>query len=411
MGAFAQALQSLGGLGNDLGTAQQNVKTQAFTDQSNAIKLRLLQLALSQQEKPPVDPLAQKIATIQAGLKQLGLPPMTQDQALQVLGLAPKATTDRQFPVAPGGEVYDTATRTFSQPVPERPIKPTAATEAKPVFPTGGGPAYGVSRVNSAGQLAIIKPGDPEFTDDDKKLLDSVNASQQKGQADKAAAAAAAAAAREKAYVDAYATARGKVQQYSVIDKTNGQPVMVNAETMNANPGRFAAGSLGQQLKNRAGVFDEINYTTGQFNRALNGLTDADFKTLPRAQIAIALQSRDPSSAMSEFIGSEAASTLSPAQIDYVTGLVSLQESAMSLRSIAGMGQGSDTLRNAITAMLPGPQTPSKDYANRQMRLFQGELEALRRSVPASSQLGMSGQTGNAAAPPATGGTRTIVIQ
>jgi hypothetical protein len=204
---------------------------------------------------------------------------------------------------------------------------------------------------------------------------------------------------RMKAYASTYAQMRGLVNQYSVIDKTTGEPVMVNANTMNANPGRYMAGSLGQQLKNREGIFDEIKYTAGQFDTALDGMTDHDFQSLPRLQLAYVLKSRDPRSAMSEFMGSEAAATLTPAQVDYVTGLAALSESAMSLRTIAGMGQGSDTLRNAITGMLPGPATPSKSYARRQIDLFNGEVQALHRPIPPS----IENMMGGAGAAPTTG--------
>lgn len=244
---------------------------------------------------------------------------------------------------------------------------------------------YGVERLGQDGKIHIFKPGDAEWTNDDAKILAAAIQARATGENSKLKLQQD----RLAEYASIYAQMRGKVQEYSVIDRTTGEPTMANADTINANPGRFMAGSLGQQLKNRASVFDEIDYTSKQFNSALNKLSDDDFKTLPRAQIALALQSRDPSSAISNFMGSEVGTTLSPAQVEYVTGLASMQESAMSLRSIAGMGQGSDTLRNAIVAMLPGPATPSKDYANRQMALFTGELTALRKAVPPSSRLGM----------------------
>lgn len=205
---------------------------------------------------------------------------------------------------------------------------------------------------------------------------------------------------RMKAYASTYAQMRGLVNQYSVIDKNTGEAVMVNANTINGSPGRYMAGSLGQQLKNREGIFDEIKYTAGQFDSSLDGMTDHDFQTLPRLQLAYVLKSRDPRSAMSEFMGSEAASTLTPAQVDYVTGLAALSESAMSLRSIGGQGQGSDTLRNAITGMLPGPGTPSKSYARRQMDLFNGEVEALHRAIPQGIRDSMGGISPAAVAPP-----------
>ena len=205
---------------------------------------------------------------------------------------------------------------------------------------------------------------------------------------------------RMDAYASTYAKMRGLVNEYNVIDRTTGEPIMVNANTINANPGRYMAGSLGQQLKNREGIFDEIKYTSGQFDDALSHMTDQDFQALPRAQIALALKSRDPRSAMSEFMGSEVASTLSPAQVDYVTGLASLSESAMSLRTIAGMGQGSDTLRNAIVAMLPGPGTPSRAYARRQMNLFNGEVDQLHKPIPPSIRDSMGGNSPQVTTPP-----------
>lgn len=242
---------------------------------------------------------------------------------------------------------------------------------------------------NANEPIAIFKNGkiNPDLLDRQREIVESQESAdqtkfdrQQQLQTD-----------RMNAYAQIYAKMRGQVYQYSVIDNNTGEPVMVNANTINDNPGRYMAGSLGQTLKNREGVFDEIKYTAGQFDDALKGMTDNDFKSLPRAQIAMALKSRDPRSAMSEFIGSEVGASLSPAQVEYVTGLTSLQESAMSLRTIAGMGQGSDTLRNAIIAMLPGPATPSIPYARRQMALFNGELEALHKPIPQSIQNSMGG--------------------
>ena len=70
------------------------------------------------------------------------------------------------------------------------------------------------------------------------------------------------------------------------------------------------------------------------------------------------------------------------------------------------MGQGSDSLRNAIIGMLPGPETPNKKYAERQMDLFHGELNALHRAVPESGKLGMKATTPPAPSP--KGGGKTI---
>jgi hypothetical protein len=89
-----------------------------------------------------------------------------------------------------------------------------------------------------------------------------------------------------------------------------------------------------------------------------------------------------PASAWQNFIRSGFATTLSDDQIDYVTTLASLQESAMAMRSIQGMGAGSDMLRGAIINMLPGPGVPSKKWAEQQMKLFTVEVNSLRTALP-----------------------------
>ena len=218
--------------------------------------------------------------------------------------------------------------------------KAEAEAKAKAEYPTSRAPAagaapkvlsqegspYAVERVGADGKSHIVTPDDPEFTAADQRVLDAAKGARGTSEADKQKLQQQ----RLDNYASVYAKMRGQVQQYSVIDKQTSEPTMANANTINANPGRYMAGSLGQQLKNRASVFEEINYTKDQFDTALGKLTEDDFKALPRAQIALALKDRNPGSAMSTFIGSEIGSTLSPAQVEYVTGLASMQESAMS---------------------------------------------------------------------------------
>ena len=283
--------------------------------------------------------------------------------------------TGKSFTGAPDpttGKILDVDTQAI---VPGA-IKETAGMQAAPSVKTVNGVPFSVVRNGKE-----ITPDSPDFTSADKRLLDNAKEAYRQGNLDKMKL--------NQDRMNSYINARAKTQQYGVINKETGEPEMVNALTINANPGKYGPGALTQQLKNRAGVFDEIDATKDQFNSALGKLSDQDFEALPRVQIALALKDRDPRSALSTFLGSQVGTTLSPAQVDYVTGLMTMEESAMSLRSIAGMGQGSDSLRNAITRMLPGPETPSKTYAKRQMDLFKVELDALRKAVPQSDKLGM----------------------
>jgi hypothetical protein len=233
---------------------------------------------------------------------------------------------------------------------------------------------YGITTLRD-GKPAIKIPGDDDWTGEDAKTFAAA----------KAASAAATANADHRAQVSAQAraTAYASTREYAVINTDTNQLEMVNPATINkAPPGTYASGSQAMQVKNRTSLFSEIDYTAGQVNQAIAELPDTGFDASARAQLSVVLKSDDPASALQSFLTSSVAETLSDSQIKYVTGLVSLDESAMSLRSLGGMGSGSDQLRSAITKMLPGAATPSKKYAQRQMQLFQGEVSQLRKSLP-----------------------------
>ena len=75
-----------------------------------------------------------------------------------------------------------------------------------------------------------------------------------------------------------------------------------------------------------------------------------------------------------------------------------MQEDILVLRNVGGMGQGSDSMRAAITRMIPGPGTSSVKEAKMQMEgakrtsesLFKGRPEA-KFSKDAEGSGGASG--------------------
>jgi hypothetical protein len=232
-----------------------------------------------------------------------------------------------------------------------------------------GGPPEGIT----VGGV-FKQPGDPDWTAQNQKQFDAMTRSYKSSEAAKDRRVQVSASARAKAFAS--------LRPVGVVRKSDGELMETTSADVAAHPELYAPAGPGMQTMNRSAVFDEIGYTTDQMNTAIDKMGNDAFSTTARAQIAGVLRAPDPASALSTFLNSEAATTLSDAQIEYITSLVSLQESAMSLRSIAGMGQGSDQLRHAITAMLPGAETPSKAYAQRQMKLFQGEVNQLKKSVP-----------------------------
>jgi len=230
-----------------------------------------------------------------------------------------------------------------------------------------------------------LTPASPEWTKGDQTQLDSYLKTYKESEDVKNARIKLGAESRIEAYM--------KTRQYGALDAQTGSLVYVNPDQMAKNPGRYAPPGPAIQAKNRNAIFQEIDTTKGFLRQALAKLPDTAFDAEARAQIAYVLKDDDPRSAWQTFKQSSVATTLTPEQIDYVTALVSLNESAMSLRSLAGMGSGSDMLRGAIQKMLPGANTPSRDYAMRQLRLFEGEVNALKTSVP---NIGEPGQGGGA---------------
>lgn len=166
-----------------------------------------------------------------------------------------------------------------------------------------------------------------------------------------------------------------------VIDKKTGDMVMASQNDINNNPGRYAPAAQGTGAMGKEAVFQDIDFNIKNTRDAIRNLK-SPFDATTRAQLALALRAPDPQSSIHEFLTGTYAKTLTPDQIDYTTALASLMENAMALRGVAGMGQGSDDLRQAILRAIPGPGTPSAAYANRQLDLFQGTVNRLHTGVP-----------------------------
>lgn len=226
----------------------------------------------------------------------------------------------------------------------------------------------------------------PTGVENDNRYLDILSR-QAQGQPISAADAAFAKSYAKMKTLGATAGATIRVEgmnqsrQYPVIDtQNNNQLVMVNASDLNANPGRYAPAGQGAQALSKTALIEDIRGNVQAVRQSLQNMPE--FSPTMRAQIAVALKSRDPRSAISSLVGSEAAKTMTPQQQDYLINTALLTENAMAMRSVLGAGQGSEDLRSAITATIPGPTTPTKGYASKQLDAFEQVLDRLERGVP-----------------------------
>ena len=179
-----------------------------------------------------------------------------------------------------------------------------------------------------------------------------------------------------------------------VYNPENGESYFVKKGDVSKNPGKYAGAEMGYKVGMKNAIFQEMTTSVGIMRDAVKNLK-GDFTAVQRAQFA-KLLADDSSTAFENFIGSSVGKTLTKEQVDYVTAVSNLKESAYALRGVAGMGQGSDMLRGAISRMVPSGATPTKEFALRQIQLFEIELKNLQKGLPTLGQ----GSSGGAISPP-----------
>ena len=187
-------------------------------------------------------------------------------------------------------------------------------------------------------------------------------------------------------------------REYPVLDTQNGNsPMFLNAGDINTanrqQPGRYMPAGTAAPALTKTALIEDIRGNVQAVRGSLQNMPE--FTPTMRTQVAVALKSRDPKSAVSSLMGSEAAKTMSPEQQDYLINTSLLIENAMAMRSVLGAGQGSEDLRSAITATIPGPTTPTKGYAGKQLDAFEQVLNRLEKGIPTVPLRNQGGKSGN----------------
>jgi hypothetical protein len=188
-----------------------------------------------------------------------------------------------------------------------------------------------------------------------------------------------------------YAQEKARYTMYDVVENTDQGPVTRKAsayeiaQNNERDPGRFMPATAGQKVINQKTFISDIHGATNSLRGSLDRMPELTPDSA--AKIAMVMKSSNPRSAWDNWFKAGASDTLTPEQIDYVTDLVQLQENAMAMRSVLGAGQGSDELRAAIRATVPGASTPSKAYAYSQLDKLEDQLNRLSRGVSVNAKL------------------------
>jgi hypothetical protein len=175
-------------------------------------------------------------------------------------------------------------------------------------------------------------------------------------------------------------------REYAVYDPTTGQlryanPAEINR--LNAQGGApLAPAGAAEKALGKTALLEDIRGNIQAVRTALQDPNLPEFTADQRAQTAIVLGGKDPQGALSAALRGGVLGNLNQAQQTYLINLAQLTENAMAMRSVLGAGQGSEDLRAAIRATIPGPQTPTKKYALDQIGAFEGVLNRLEKGIP-----------------------------
>jgi hypothetical protein len=132
--------------------------------------------------------------------------------------------------------------------------------------------------------------------------------------------------------------------------------------------------------------FGEMQTASGNLRQSIINL-DRDFSPEQRAKLQMAMAAPSEgllTNQINAFLGSE---QLTPPQQEYVIWLKQMNERLLSLRNVAGMGQGAEDMRRAIQATLPNVTSANKAYALKQLDATDQQIESLYQGVGGKSQV------------------------
>lgn len=183
----------------------------------------------------------------------------------------------------------------------------------------------------------------------------------------------------------AFASSRAQYQQIAVLDKQNDNNLtFATPIDIAKNKDRYEPASQGATLGMKNAVFEDMNGASANLREAYKTL-DAPFNATQIAKMTAAMRD-DPSGGLlgdtiSNLTTAKGKEALTPGQQKVAIAMLQNYENAFALRGVAGFGAGSDQLRGAIKATLPGPSSPP-EYALKQLDAYDAMRSRLARGIP-----------------------------
>lgn len=171
-----------------------------------------------------------------------------------------------------------------------------------------------------------------------------------------------------------------------------------------------AGASEGTKAASRQAQVNDIKSASKHVRDILNNPgADVNFSSDQVAKLSLVMNEKDPTVFANE-MRNYAASIASPQQRQLVTWLGQLQERALSLRNIAGMGQGSESTRMAILNTLPSITSGNRSMALTQLDAFDNMVSNLEGGMAKVHKRGDGGPAAAGGNSPAGGGSDKKVM-
>ncbi len=197
----------------------------------------------------------------------------------------------------------------------------------------------------------------------------------------------------------------------AVIDENGNFRIMSAAD---AERRGLAPATQGQKVMAATAIYNDMigdNGAVPKLRKAIEASGNSTWSPTVVAKLKLAMANPD-AGMMTDQIANLMASGLTPAQQDVLTWLQQLQERALTLRSVSGMGQGSETTRGAILAALPSIVSGNQTLALKKLDAFQNMVENLAKGVGHAAGVAPIGAVASPGAPapavPTTGETRSF---
>lgn len=142
----------------------------------------------------------------------------------------------------------------------------------------------------------------------------------------------------------------------------------------------FGSASQGSKNLSRTKQIEDIEFSSKKLREAVTNI-DKPFSAAQIVKLETALKAPDETIAQAE-MQALANSELTDKQQDFVLWVKHLNERAMSLRNIAGQGQGAQDTRDAIRALLPGASTGDAKLMLKMMDAFDNQTKILKSGIP-----------------------------